>query len=223
MTDPEWRSRYESRLGQMTVERPGNFGGKAYTNQLLEYFLHVSQSIIAASRDITFFNCSDGVRIEHTIPKAPKAVRLTSTMVDRRDTIPKILAAAPPRAAGDMIDRQRAYRFQAMYRDWQQDITSKLIALEIAGADLIAIHDAVAASIDAGEEMGEARGIGTTSRGSLSLMLLHALQCAIRHDLLADREMLSAVTTGLREAVSAMADAVDNMIGDTLGPVSQHG
>ncbi len=222
MADPEWRERYETRLGHMDIPRPGNFGGKAYTNKVLEYFLHVAQSLIAASTEITFFNCSDGVRIENTIPQAPASVRLRSSEVDRLRCIEQIMAATSCQPSGGMIDRHRVARFQLAYRDWANKTSSVLTGLEAAGADLIAIHDAVVASLETGGGTGSTQGIATMSRGSLSQMLNHALQCAIRHDLLEDREMLSAVTAGLRDAMAAMARAVDDMIGDTLGPVPQN-
>ncbi len=223
MTDPEWRQRYEDELGHMTIERPGNFGGRAYTNQLLEYFLHVAQTLIAASSDIAFFNCSDGVRIDGAVPKAPAAVRLGTGPADRRLAVDQIVAATSYRPAGGMIDRPRVSRFQQMYRDWAEKITAGLAGLDLAGTDLIAIHDMVAASLDCGEETGEARGIGTMSRGSLTMMLNHALHYAIRHDLLEDRDLLSAVAIGLRKAVAAMVAAVDVMIDDTLGRGAGHG
>lgn len=224
VTDPTWSEMYDREGDHMVIEMPGNFGGKAYSSPLLEFFLTAARGLIAASTETRFFNCSDGVRIDGALPKAPGAVRLTSTPTDRERALEDIIAATDFLPAGAGIDIGRVMRFRDQYSAWNTEIAADLGRRAAAGADLIDLHDAVVTSLEPfAEHSDETAGVATMAWGSLSMMLRYALHFAIRHDLLADREFVLAVTDGLRAALAAMTDAVDGLLERELALVPRHG
>lgn len=65
-----------------TMSIPGNFGGTVRTHwvfDLTRHMLGVAQRAFRAR----IYNCSDGARIQGTVPKVPQAVRLAGPVLDR--------------------------------------------------------------------------------------------------------------------------------------------
>lgn len=69
---------------------PGNFGGTAYTEGILNWSRFTFENVVRLHRDIECFNCSDGVRIDHVPPRLSRLVQLPSGEIDRAAVKTKI-------------------------------------------------------------------------------------------------------------------------------------
>lgn len=211
-TDPEWRERYARVAASLTIQLPANFGGKAYANRVLFYFLQAAQDLIAASNDMTFFNCSDGVRIEGAVPKVPAAVRIAPDADGRRSAIAEILASADRHPAGGMFDRGRLDHFHQTFGVWTERMLAFLQDLPSGRYDLVDWHDELIGSLQHFGSGNELAGIRSVTWGSLSMMFRHVFHYAIRHDLLHDREYLAAVSEAFSMALRAMRQKVNDTV-----------
>ena len=63
---------------KMSIELPGNFGGKAYTSQILHWARMMMAQGIELFSFSKIFNCSDGVAIPGTTPRLPSSVRINA-------------------------------------------------------------------------------------------------------------------------------------------------
>lgn len=61
---------------------PANFGGTAYTEGILSWSRFTFENVVRLHPDISCFNCSDGVRIDHTTPKLSRLVDLPGGAID---------------------------------------------------------------------------------------------------------------------------------------------
>ena len=81
--------------GVLDEPYPGNFGGTVYTDHTMKWARGVVEdSMRRNSQGRTYYNCSDGVRMEGAIPKVAKAVSLNGT-VDKAKEIDDILNKFP--------------------------------------------------------------------------------------------------------------------------------
>lgn len=69
--------------GSNRFEVPGNFGGTAYTEGILNWSRFTFENVVRLHRDIECVNCSDGVRIDHVMPRLSRTVVLPSGALDR--------------------------------------------------------------------------------------------------------------------------------------------
>ncbi len=203
MSDPAWAERYATVAEAMTIELPGNFGGRVYTNRMLRLFLTHSQNLIRASDGMTFHNCSDGARIAGAVPRMPGQVKLPPAPVAADDVAAGIRARTIAAPRPDAITLNR---YATSFRHWAAGLAATLTRLRDAGTDLIGWHDAVFGSLGIGEDAAARR---IMVEGSLAMMMRHALYYALRHDLMAAPAFLAQVHEGFVEALGAMADQVD--------------
>jgi len=209
MTDPVWREKYDRSVEAMNMPMPANFGGKAYSNKLLEYFLHSAQRLIKNASDVTFFNCSDGVRIAGAAPRLPAQVAVRATRQQRLAAFAKICEATEPHAPGDLIDQPRAAQFRRLFAQWIHDLLDDLARIGRDGGDLIDIHDAIYGSIDRFGQGAPAVGIRIMAWGSLAMMFRHAFHYAVRHQLIADAGLMGVVLAGFRASLLEMRRQFD--------------
>ncbi|MFQ5757529.1 MAG: motility associated factor glycosyltransferase family protein [Acidiferrobacterales bacterium] len=81
--------------GVLDEPYPGNFGGTVYTDHTMKWARGVVEdSVRRNSQGRTYYNCSDGVRMEGAIPKVAKSVSLNGT-VDKAKEIDDILNKFP--------------------------------------------------------------------------------------------------------------------------------
>ncbi len=210
MTDPEWAERYERTAETMKIELPGNFGGRIYTNQMLQLFLTHTQNLIQASAGMTYYNCSDGARVRGAIPRMPAQVQLPVASV-----APAAIVAAIGRTTVPALppDADALYRFARIFRRWARDLVAELSRLRDQRADLISWHDAIFGSLRAGEDAAPRR---VMVEGSLTMIMRHVLHYALRHDLMAAPTFLAEVHDGFADALDAMADQVDQSVAGAI-------
>lgn len=221
MTDPQWIARYERIADSMTIELPGNFGGKVYTNKLLQLFLTHAQALIQASEGVTFHNCSDGARIRGTIPRV--AARVEPGMPPRSPAAVKAEIVATTRSSQphSLAEPARLRDFGRTCRLWASDLLAALARLRDEGGDLIAWHDAIFGSLAApaaGDPDAPARRI--LFEGSLALVFRHAFHYALRNPVAADPAFLAEVHDGFAETIAAMLDQLDRAIAGATSPTT---
>jgi len=209
-SDPAWAERYARVAEAMTIELPGNFGGRVYTNRMLRLFLTHAQNLIRASAGMTFHNCSDGARIRGAVPRMPGQVKLPPPAVAADIVVAGIRARTVEAPRPDAVTLNR---YATNFRLWVIGLAATLTRLRDAGTDLIGWHDAIFGSLGTGEDAAARR---IMVQGSLTMMMRHALYYALRHDLLADPAFLAQVHDGLVEALRAMADQVDAATANVL-------
>lgn len=86
-----------------TFDHPavGNFGGVVFTEIIMEWTRDNLAGLISSNaKQAVIYNCSDGVRIDHTIPKSAEAIDLTATPEQKRQELDAIMAALP-RSSGE--------------------------------------------------------------------------------------------------------------------------
>jgi uncharacterized Rossmann fold enzyme len=212
MTDPVWREKYDRIAEAMDMAMPGNFGGKVYTNRMLEYFLHSTQGLIAKADQATFFNCSDGVKIEGAAPKLAAQVKFSGTAEQRLAAVEEVRRATLSYAAMGVIDRARIRNFQQKFGDWHDELAAAFAQLADGRGDLIDIHDAIHRSAAGGAEDRVAAGVRIMTWGSLAVMCRHAFHYAIRNRLVGNAAYNAVVLAGLTAALAEMRRRLDEVM-----------
>ena len=96
----------------------GNFGGIVFTEAIMEW---TRDTLAKAAADHTqkaiIYNCSDGARVEHTIPKASEAIELTVTPEAKRRTLDAILAHLPHATPEEAMRKWQAANGLGQIRD----------------------------------------------------------------------------------------------------------
>lgn len=110
--DSEYRPGGKVKFSQgFNMVRPGNLGGSVHTNGIYIWARDtVERNIRNFRRGATYYNCSNGMAIDGTIPKIPKAVSLPGG-VDKAVELDNLL--------GDLIQYDRA-QFEKSWgaKDW---------------------------------------------------------------------------------------------------------
>ena len=114
---------------------PANFGGTAFTNDILQWARMLMIHSLDPFPTAKVFNCSDGVRITGTIPKLPRTVSL-STPVGRRDrVIAQVKDALAYITAPDLAGRVSLETLMADFADWEacvDDLVQEALATEMS-------------------------------------------------------------------------------------------
>ena len=88
---------------QMSIEMPANFGGKAYTSQVLHWTRMMMAQGIEAFSFAKIFNCSDGVQIPGTTPRLPGSIRLDAPANRKPILLARAKREMDRKAKGEMI------------------------------------------------------------------------------------------------------------------------
>ena len=65
-----------------TLSFPGNFGGQASGEAILNWSRSVLENVLVSHRSVRLYNCSDGVRIAGARPKVARAIELPADAID---------------------------------------------------------------------------------------------------------------------------------------------
>lgn len=76
-------------------EVPGNFGGTAYTEGIMNWSRFTFENVVRLHRDVDCVNCSDGVRIENVVPRLSRTLILPSKDLDRAAVKQKLFDDLP--------------------------------------------------------------------------------------------------------------------------------
>jgi hypothetical protein len=84
----------------------GNFGGIVFTETIMEWTRDALARVIGDnSQQVIVYNCSDGVRIDHTLAKASEAIELTVTADDKHKDLTSVMAQMPKITCDDAVTR----------------------------------------------------------------------------------------------------------------------
>ncbi len=84
----------------------GNFGGVVYTETIMEWTRDALARVCNGEAPrVAVYNCSDGVRIDHTIAKASESIELTVTPTDKQNDKAALMADMPMVACDDAVRR----------------------------------------------------------------------------------------------------------------------
>ena len=87
----------------------GNFGGVVFTETIMEWTRDTLVKAAAEfARKAVIYNCSDGARIDGTIPKASEAIELAASAAAKAKTLQAIMAHLPKVTAQDAMKRWQA-------------------------------------------------------------------------------------------------------------------
>lgn len=106
--DKWWQGRLEiDPHQQMSIEMPGNFGGKAYTSTVLHWTRMMMAQGIEAFSFAKIFNCSDGVQIPGTTPRLPSSIRLDAPANRKPILLARAKRELSRKAQGEMIPAEQ--------------------------------------------------------------------------------------------------------------------
>lgn len=130
---PDWLvSQNVDPIRAMTIELPGNLGGKAYTNTILHWARMMMAQTIETFSFARIHNCSDGVSIPGARPKLASSVRIALPPGRKAVTLARLHRELTPKAAGEMapMEHLQAARraFVLHYREMQDEIARSLAA-----------------------------------------------------------------------------------------------
>jgi Glycosyltransferase Maf N-terminal domain/Protein of unknown function DUF115 len=144
-TDKKWAGVLEAELpNRMTIELPANFGGKAYTSQILHWARMMMGQGIEAFSFSKIFNCSDGVIIPRTIPQLPATIRATAPAGRKQMVLTRIHRDLERKTAREMIPLNQLQAARAAFRDYYDDLLALIDRMLVDGAGFIDFYDAAA-------------------------------------------------------------------------------
>ncbi len=73
--------------GRGDKEYPGNFSETILSNDLFDYGRFEVEKALRENRDVTCYNCSDGIRITYTTPLQPHKVRIDATNTEKQEQL----------------------------------------------------------------------------------------------------------------------------------------
>ncbi len=118
-TNRDWAAQYEDTSRAWNIPMTANFGGTAFTNDILQWARMLMIHSLDPFPTAKVFNCSDGVRITGTIPKLPRTVTLKSPPGRRDGVIAQIKAALPFVPAAGLARRVSLEALIADFVDWE--------------------------------------------------------------------------------------------------------
>jgi hypothetical protein len=102
--EERWTGVLESEpQNQMSIEMPGNFGGKAYASPILHWARMMMAQGIEAFSFSKIFNCSDGVAIPGTAPRLPASIRVAAPPGRKQVVLARINRELETKAKRELI------------------------------------------------------------------------------------------------------------------------
>lgn len=121
-TDKDWADTHEDRDRQWNIPMPGNFGGRAYTNDILQWARMLMIHSLDPFPTAKVHNCSDGVKITGTIPKLPRTVKLDTPPGRPQRVIEQIKASLAFFKAPELIAAIPTADVIAEFESWGDEV-----------------------------------------------------------------------------------------------------
>jgi hypothetical protein len=123
--DPGWLAAHEADpLKIMNIELPGNFGGTAFTNQILHWARMMMAQAIDAFSTAKIYNCCDGVAVPGTLPKLARTIRIDRPDSRKAVVLARLSREMTAKQAGEMAPRATLADFRrdaAEHYAWMLD------------------------------------------------------------------------------------------------------
>jgi len=136
----EWRDRTSQDV--MTIEMPGNFGGKAYTNPTLHWTrMMMAQGLEMFSAYSKIYNCSDGVQIPGTLPKLPRTLKFDAPLHRKPLMLQRIDAELDHKRAGEMATPEHLVEIERVFLQWYDDFFAMIAEARTSGMLFIDFYE----------------------------------------------------------------------------------
>jgi hypothetical protein len=114
-----WNQGSDDPVRAMTIPMPANFGGGASTNTILHWARMLMIQSLEPFPYAHIYNCSDGVRIDGTIPKLAHTVRLDTTTQRRDIVLERLFSELLFKRAGEAIDIEQLTALRRRCTSWR--------------------------------------------------------------------------------------------------------
>jgi hypothetical protein len=121
----DWQPAEDNPVIAMTIELPGNFGGKSYTNQILHWARMMMGQTIATFSTAKIFNCSDGASIPGTFPKLAQTIRVPDKPARKVIACGRLRAELDSKRPGDMASIARVKKLRDAFREYYKALRSE--------------------------------------------------------------------------------------------------
>jgi hypothetical protein len=215
--DKWWDGRLEADPHhQMSIEMPGNFGGKAYTSQVLHWTRMMMAQGIEAFSFAKIFNCSDGVQIPGTTPRLPGSIRLD----ERPGRKPILLARAKRelarKAKGEMIPADQLHQARAAFAEYYDRMIALIDEALATEMPFLDFYERMAPLLRETGESPFQNVLRSVNIGTL-MMSFQIAYFFVRRVPVGEEAAVMAVYLGaLRERLGVMSKIVDRVFGDLL-------
>lgn len=134
---------------------PGNFGGNARTNWVLDLSRSLLADVIRV-RQLKAFNCSDGAEIKGARPLLPESVEIEGPVLDRAAIKAELRKRCQPLKAGEFLASASLTEIGESAREIYNNALHMLDVAETANLSLVQFHDRV---VEFFAERGRYRGV----------------------------------------------------------------
>ena len=142
-TNKEWADVYEDRDRKWNISLPANFGGTAYTNDILQWARMLMIHSLDPFPSAKVYNCSDGVKITGTIPKLAKTVRLNTPTGRAKQIARQIKESLSFHEAPGLIAAVRIEDVIAEFEDWAATVDTITAHASASGQSFNAFYEAM--------------------------------------------------------------------------------
>ncbi|MEA2754528.1 MAG: hypothetical protein QOJ54_817 [Aliidongia sp.] len=129
---------------RMSIELPGNFGGKAYTSTILHWARMMMGQGIESFSFSKIFNCSDGVAIPGTIPKLPASIRVTAPPERKRIILARIERSMDLKAKRELVPLTHLKGARVAFADYYDRMIATLDEALAEATPFVAFYEAMA-------------------------------------------------------------------------------
>lgn len=201
-----WRS--GANMERFDIAVPGNFRDRVFTNKTFLFNKAFFSTFAAAHPGISVSNCSDGARIEGTVPCPPDGLDFgpahdTPGAVIRRliDALPEIGAVLPVSGRNEVLSD-----FAQALRNWRRDALA-------AVSESSDFQDMIGRFADLVRQDGDDAAVACYG-GTTSLMLHYAFAHYRRLKAPQRADFDAACRVALRDRIAWMGELTDAAIGD---------
>ena len=210
-----WRS--GANMDRFEIAVPGNFREKVFTNKTFLFNKAFFSTFAAAHPGIAVFNCSDGARIEGTVPSPPNRLELDTAEGNPGAVINTLIDALP--ATGTVLPTESRTAVLSAYArdlsDWRDAALSALDGEGGLDAAIGRFQDLVLQGD--GQDVGNGRTANACYGGTVSLMLHYAF-AHYRRLPANEREAFDVFCrAALRDRIAWMGSLTDAAIRDAEG------
>jgi len=137
----DWGRGYVQNAEAMTIEMPGNFGGKAYTNSTLHWTRMMMAQGLEMYSYAKIYNCSDGVQIPGTLPKLSRTLKLDAPPHRKPLLLQRLQAELEDKRAGDMVPIDGLQSIGQAFHDWYDDLLATIDGARSSGMTFIDFYE----------------------------------------------------------------------------------
>jgi len=127
----------------MNIEMPGNFGGIAYTNQILHWARMMMVQAIEGFGVARIFNCCDGVNVPGALPKLARTIRLTVPPGRKDIILRRLRLELDPKQPVEMAPLAKLQEVRQAFRAYYSAMRAEIAAALDAKSSFIAFYDAM--------------------------------------------------------------------------------